>query len=181
MLIFLVLLSVSAELENLDKLQRELSQVQLSIEEHSIFLSNLLKKTQDMGRDIRQFTLKSTKIISKLEKSSDVAVYKIFNSELERKHKHMDDQHAICKKNVRDGKITSRIDKILDFYVKRQQVPDPEMHQYLLHVERKIGEIAVLIRGVYNIDWLYLSLIAIAFGVVLTWRSVKRAEKRHKL
>lgn len=171
----------AADLQGLENLQGELGKLQVNIEEQGIFITNLLKKTQDISREARQMLQKPNRIISKLEKSTDVAVYKIFNTEIERKHKHAENAYKSCKKSVKEGKIVSRIDKVIDHYVKRQQVPDPEMHQYLLQVERKIGEIAVLIKNVYNIDWLYLILIGIAFGLALTWRNAKKAEKRHFL
>ena len=181
MIIFLIFLGASADLDNLEEIEANLAELKQNFDENYIQLSNLITKTQELSRDFRGYRLRSHRIISKLEQSTDVAIYNVFNTEIERKHIFIENQSIATMKSVSERGVTKRIEKVIDHFVKRQQVPDPEMYQYLFQVERKIGELAFLIKSVYNIDWLYLSLIGISLGLVLIWRRVKYAEKRHIL
>ena len=179
--LFLVLLNICLSIENFDKIQEEAKSIQHNLEESFIILSNLLVKLEETNRSIRLISNKSNRVIIKLLESTDVSIYNVFNSDIEKKHKFVENQYFTTEKSVKEGGVTNRIEKVIDYYVKRQQVPDPEMHHHLLSLERKIGEVGSLIKNVYNLDWLYLVLIISAFGVVILWKNVKKAEKRHFL
>ncbi|OMJ82528.1 hypothetical protein SteCoe_16754 [Stentor coeruleus] len=134
-----------------------------------------------MAKESRQISSKSNKIISKLQKSTDVNIYSVFNADIYRKYELAESQYKSIDKNLKDGSVTKRIENVIEFYVKRQKVPDPEMHQHLLQVERKIGEVAHLIKNTYNIDWLCITLIGFSLVAVYVWKIAKKAEKKHYL
>lgn len=167
--------------EELNKIEVELNDIAKVLNDSSTVLSHIIKKTHDMSREIRLVSSKSNRLVSKLQKSVDVAVYSMFNSEIERKYKALQYQYKIINKNVAAGSVTKRIGKIVDHFVKRQKIPDAEMHQSLVQLEHKIGELAKVIKDSYNLDWLYLSLIVIGIVLVIIWKNINYGQKKHLL
>jgi hypothetical protein len=82
---------------------------------------------------------------------------------------------------LKEGSVPKRIEKIIDFYVKRQQVPDPEMHIYLMQLERKIGELASHVRKTFNIDKVNMVLISLGVLLGLIWQNVGIVKKSHTM
>jgi uncharacterized protein YoxC len=179
MSIFVLAVAVSAATSR--DLELGVSNIQGDLDQHWALLSNTVKKVQDISREVRMINVRGSKIITKLTQSTDVAIYAMFNSEIQRKCGLAEQQYKSIEKNVGKGAVMERIEKVIDYYVKRQHVPDPEMHQHLFQLERKVGEVASLMRDVYNIDWLYLSLIVMGIAMGGLWRLVKTAQKRHVL
>lgn len=144
-------------------------------------LEEIEKKVKNMARDARVTGIKAVKTVSQLKKSTDVAIYEMFNKEIERKEKLGASLYKSAQKNLKENTVPKRIEKVIDFYVKRQQVPDPEMHIYLVQLERKIGELASHVKKSYNIDRINLTLLGMALLLVAIYRQLEKPDKVHTM
>lgn len=158
-----------------------LHQLEADLKSSLATLSSIHSKLTQLNKEARVLHIKSTKTISQLKKSTDVAIYEMFNNEIQRKFSLAESMIKGANKSLKEGSVPKRIEKVLDFYVKRQQVPDPEMHIYLVQLERKIGELASHVKKVYNLDRVNLALIGIGVGLVAVYKNVRVSEKEHKL
>lgn len=159
----------------------DLQQISTELQETLNTLSNINKKLIQLNKEVRILHIKSIKTISQLKKSTDVAIYEMFNNEIQRKYKLAESMIKGANKSLKEGSVPKRIEKVIEFYVKRQQVPDPEMHIYLVQLERKIGELASHVRKVYNLDKVNLALIGIGIALMAVLVNVRVTDKEHKL
>lgn len=174
-ILFFSLFSVRAA-----SIHEDFQNLQVQIQENLSLLKNIHAKLVQLNKEVRVLNIKSIKTVSQLKKSTDVAIYEMFNGEIQRKYRLAESMVQGADKSLAAGSVPKRILKVIDFFIKRQQVPDPEMHVYLVQLERKIGELSSHIKKVYNVDKLNISLILILIALATISSNTGTAEKKHK-
>ena len=158
----------------------ELEGLKEQVQEGLRVLEEVHGKVVQLNREARVLNIKAIKTVAQLKKSTDVAIYELFNSEIQRKHSLGESIIKGAEKSLEAGSVPKRILKVIDFYIKRQQVPDPEMHIYLVQLERKIGDLSKHIKKVYNLNNINISLILILIALATIITNLKTPEKKHK-
>ncbi|CAG9315322.1 unnamed protein product [Blepharisma stoltei] len=133
----------------------------------------------NMIQTVKNYTIKTRRTNSKINKITDVAILDVFNSELERKRDLANSQLNGIEKHLDKGTMTNRLEKIIDFWYKRSQVPDKDLEIVVQMVEKKAGQIQYLLKKTYSLNWIYILLVIIAVGAILILKGVIQAQKRH--
>lgn len=132
-----------------------------------------------MIQTAKSYTIKARKTNNKITKITDVAILDVFNSEIDKKCSLADSQLNGIEKHIEKGSITKRLEKFIDFYVKRSQVPDTDLETVVHIVEKKAGELKFNLKKTYSLNWIYILLVIIAIGQILVLRGIMQAQKKH--
>ena len=179
-MIFALLLLSSVLAEDVTKLETDINDLKQLIEESYLILSNSVKKSQDLGRDTRLIMSKSAKAISRMQQATDVSIYSMFNTEIQRKHSLMETKLKQSETFMNDNPFTKKIRITLDYFTHKQR-PNQIFHDDFSRLEKTLKETKETAESIYDFSTIFVFAGVIAVGVLVLWKNVKTAQKKHYL
>mmetsp|Transcript_2093 Transcript_2093/g.3345 ORF Transcript_2093/g.3345 Transcript_2093/m.3345 type:complete len:192 (-) Transcript_2093:389-964(-) len=175
--------TVNQQLEDeLQDIKTDLNEIKQDIEyQWSSLGPSLVQALESLSSKVQNDNSKIKDSTSKLLNTKDQNILKAFDSEILNKNHLIDENLNRIYKNLQKGSQYQRLSKVLDIYTRRQAVPDKDLALVTQLLETQAGKIQQQISKTYGFEWLYLVLAAIGLGVVLVWRALYNAQKRHIL
>lgn len=179
-MIFALLLLNSVLAQDIAKLETDLNELKQLVEESYLILSNSVKKSQDLGRDTRLIMSKSAKAISRMQQATDVSIYSMFNTEIQRKHSLMETKLKQSEGFMNDNPFTKKIKITLDYFTHKQR-SNQIFHEDFNRLEKTLKETKEIVESIYDFSTIFVFVAVIAAGVLVLWKNVKTAQKKHYL
>jgi len=175
--------TVNQQLEDeLQDIKTDLNEIKQDIEyQWSSLGPSLVQALESLSSKVQNDNSRIKDSTSKLLNTKDQNILKAFDSEILNKNHLIDENLNRIYKNLQKGSQYQRLSKVLDIYTRRQAVPDKDLALVTQLLENQAGKIQQQISKTYGFEWLYLVLAAIGLGVVLVWRALYNAQKRHIL
>lgn len=180
MIIILLSLILIGKTKDIDSLETEIHVLKSMVEDTFVLLSNTVKKAQDLNLDTRLINDKSKKATEKIQENTDVTQYQAFNNHLQNKNELIGSKLKILDDLLKSKPIAFSIEKVLEKHAKGR-AKHQDFHQIFSLLEDQIINLRSTAESIYDLSYIFYSLIFFSICLILVWRNLRTAKKKHYL